>query len=96
MTITIEDVKAWRINHWVDNRDTQEIEQVEIALEVYPGEEWGAIAVISGEDGSGLIDYYGEFRCGYRWIHPEIERLAAEAGVQLEWIDPGTVGVYAD
>jgi hypothetical protein len=52
--------------------------------------------MIEGGD-STYADYYGEFRGGYPWIHPELEKWAEERNLDLEWHDPGTlsVGVWA-
>jgi hypothetical protein len=41
-----------------------------------------------------IADYYGEFRGGYPWINEKIEKRANELGLQLEWENPGSVGVY--
>ncbi len=49
---------------------------------------------ISAEHGDGLADYYGEFRGGYPWIHPELEAWAERHGCFIEWQDPGTLKVY--
>lgn len=37
------------------------------------------------------LDYYGEFRGGYPWIHPELESWAAKNGFFWEWENPGTI-----
>lgn len=44
---------------------------------------------VSAEDGGHFADYYGEFRGGYSWIHPSLERLAQEADGFWEWENPG-------
>jgi hypothetical protein len=44
--------------------------------------------------GCPVVDYYGEFRGGYSWIHEVIEAEAAKRGLTLEWENPGCVGVY--
>jgi hypothetical protein len=68
----------------------------------HPGEETQYI--ISGESSAfypdnkemslPVIDYYGEYRGGYPWIHPEIEKMAKEWKLRLEWNNPACVGVY--
>lgn len=46
---------------------------------------------ISGEDGNGFVDYYGEFRGGYPYIHPELENWARELGMYWEWDNPASI-----
>src|ERR1700688_5065835 len=36
-----------------------------------------------------VIDYYGEYRGGYPWIHPMIVEKAKKMGLLLEWHDAG-------
>lgn len=50
--------------------------------------------ILSAEEGDGLLDYYGEFRGGYPYIHPAIEAKAKELGGHLEWINAGAVGFF--
>lgn len=47
--------------------------------------------ILSAEEGDGLLDYYGEFRGGYPYIHPKIEEWAKTNGFFLEWENPGCV-----
>ena len=49
---------------------------------------------ISAEDGKGLADYYGEGVGGYPWIHRDLETLAEELDVLIEWQDPGTLSIH--
>ena len=52
------------------------------------------VLAISGEEGDGLIDYYGEF-CGERmYVHPKIEQTIREHGFYYEWDNPGSISVY--
>ena len=37
--------------------------------------------MISGENGDGLVDYYGEFRGGDPYIHEDLEKWAEENDV---------------
>lgn len=46
---------------------------------------------VSGEHGDGFIDFYGEFRGGYPWIHPELEKFAKEHKGYWEWENPGSI-----
>ena len=49
---------------------------------------------IDGDDGKGLIDYYGEYRGGYPYIHPALEAWAEKNGGHWEWNDPGSISFY--
>lgn len=49
---------------------------------------------VSGEDGRGLIDYYGEYRGGYPYINPKLEAFAKEHGMHWEWDDPGSISLW--
>jgi hypothetical protein len=49
---------------------------------------------VSAEDGKPFADYYGEFRGGYPWIHPELEAVAKKFGLYWEWQNPGAIAVY--
>ena len=53
---------------------------------LYP--EWGF--------GSGIpaADYYGEFRGGYPWIHPDLEEAVKKYGYSIEWQSPGEIKAY--
>lgn len=46
---------------------------------------------VSAEDGKGFADYYGEFRGGYPWIHPNLERAAKNLKGYWEWQNPGCI-----
>jgi len=50
--------------------------------------------MLSAEEGDGLLDYYGEFRGGYPYIHPKLEEWAAERGGAFEWDNPGSVTLF--
>ncbi len=49
---------------------------------------------LSAEEGDGLLDYYGESRGGYPYIHPELEEWAASEGCFFEWVNPGIVTMH--
>lgn len=51
-----------------------------------------ACLMIEGGD-STYADYYGEFRGGYPWIHPALEKWAEERDLTVDWYDPGTLFV---
>lgn len=40
-----------------------------------------------------FADYYGEFRGGYPWINPALEKALEEIGCFLEWMNPGALVV---
>jgi hypothetical protein len=50
--------------------------------------------VLSGEEGDGLCDYWGEFNGGDPFIHPELEKWAADAGAYWEWENAGCAILY--
>lgn len=47
--------------------------------------------IVSAEDGNGWADYYGEFRGGFPWIHPDLEKFAQDRGMFWEWENPGAI-----
>ena len=47
--------------------------------------------------GSGfIIDYYGEYRGGYPWVDPELEKMLVDAGWGYEWEHPGAIVIFKD
>lgn len=46
------------------------------------------------DKGTPAADYYGEFRGGYPWIHPDLEKAVKNYGYFIEWYDPGTLRAY--
>lgn len=46
---------------------------------------------VSGEDGKGLVDYYGEYRGGYPYINSKLEEWAGSNGCYWEWQNPGCI-----
>ena len=46
---------------------------------------------VSAENGDGFADYYGEFRGGTPFIHPDLEKWAADHGGYWEWENPGCI-----
>lgn len=46
---------------------------------------------VSGEEGDGFVDYYGEFRGGCPYINPKLEQWAKERGCYWEWRDAGSI-----
>lgn len=47
--------------------------------------------MICDEHGDGLIDYYGDYRGGYPYVHPVLEQWAEDAGGYWEWEHPGAI-----
>lgn len=39
--------------------------------------------LVSAEDGKSFADFYGEFRGGYPWIHPSLEKWANDMGQEM-------------
>lgn len=73
------------------NKETRDLDEVIVHPTVFIDN--NALHV-SGEDGHGLIDYYGEFHSGYQWIHPRLEAFATLVGGFWEWRDGGCIGLY--
>lgn len=50
---------------------------------------------VSGEEGDGAADYYGEFSgTGYPTIHPRLEEIAEDNDCFWEWMNPGAIALY--
>lgn len=47
--------------------------------------------LISGEYGDGAMDYYGEYRGGEPYIHPELIEWAEKNDGYWEWVHPGAI-----
>jgi hypothetical protein len=47
--------------------------------------------LISGEYGDGVMDYYGEYRDGMPYIHPELVEWAVKHDGYWEWVHPGAI-----
>lgn len=56
--------------------------------------ERGALAMVSAEHGDGAADYYGEFRGGYPYIDPALEKFAEKHDAYWEWVNPGLIALY--
>lgn len=65
---------------------------IENAVSASVFERDGAIC-ISGEDGLGLVDYYGEFRGGYPHVDEKLLAFAKARGLYWEWNDPGSIAL---
>lgn len=51
---------------------------------------------VSGEEGDGFIDYYGEFRGGDLYIHPALVAWAEQHGGYWEWENAGCIFFVED
>ena len=49
---------------------------------------------VSAEYGDDAADYYGEYRGGYPWINPKLERLAEQKKAYWEWENPGSLTLF--
>lgn len=78
------------------NKETKDFEDCFVHPTVMINVDCGAIATVIAEDGKGLVDYYGEFRGGYPYIHPALETFAASHNCAWEWVNPGSIGLYHD
>lgn len=56
----------------------------------------GDVSMLDGETwtDSFVIDYYGEYRGGYSWIDPRLEKYLKGQGLFCEWENPACVIVY--
>lgn len=55
---------------------------------------YGAIICVSAEHNDLAADYYGEFRGGYPWINPQLEKFAEKNDCYWEWLNPGAIALY--
>lgn len=46
---------------------------------------------VTSEDGHSFIDYYGEYRGGYPYIAPALEKWAKDNGGYWEWQNPSAI-----
>jgi hypothetical protein len=60
----------------------------------FNGSDYRALICVSAEYGDGAADYYGEFRGGYPWINPKLEKIATDNGCYWEWLNPGAIALY--
>lgn len=44
--------------------------------------------------GHDTFDYYGEYRGGYPWVNPILEKIANEKNLYWEWQDPSCIILY--
>ena len=78
------------------NKETRELETVNKTIPASSIIERDGRIFLSGEDGLGLVDYYGEYRDGYPYINPDIEKAATKAGGYWEWENPGAIVFVLD
>lgn len=50
--------------------------------------------IVSAEDGSIHIDYYGEFQEGTPYVSDKVQSLIGKPGQNWEWASPGSLIVY--
>ncbi len=110
--ITIEDLKASldalvvvesygrvkRDEHGVEMTDDDgEIlwDPIELRPDVLLGKD-GRSLIVHNDNGAHFIDYYGEFRGGYPWVHETLEAWAKEHGTYWEWRDTGSIVCYPE
>jgi hypothetical protein len=70
------------------DRATEQLVTVQKRLTVFARPDG---VLVSGEDGQGFVDYYGEAHGGRPYIHPAITQLAAKLGGYMEWENPGAI-----
>ena len=66
----------------IDNCDTADM-QVRLGCEY-----------LGGDAPEAPGDYYGEFRGGYPWIDPKLEKLANDNGYYWEWENAAVISLY--
>lgn len=77
------------------NKETLEFDEVPIECPVFRSPDGDGICVSGEHENSYLfLDYYGEHRGGYAWIHPELIYLARKADGYWEWMNPGCIKFY--
>jgi hypothetical protein len=69
--------------------DYESLVATPIASEVSTNED--GMIVVSAESDLYLADYYGEFRGGYPWIHPNLEAFAKSKNMFWDWVNPGQI-----
>ncbi len=89
-TFTANDLPAIKTFDW----DSAIGDLIEVAKQPRAFVNDEGVLVVSGEDGSGFVDYYGEFRGGCPYIAPELETWAADNGMMWEWQHPGAIALY--
>lgn len=52
------------------------------------------VVYVSAEHGDDAADFYGEFRGGYPWINPKLEKVAEQNHCYWEWINGGVIGLF--
>lgn len=46
---------------------------------------------VSAETEVDVADYYGEYRGGYPWVNPKLEKFAEKHDCHWEWDNPGSI-----
>ena len=87
----IEKLKLIEIPGFKWNDTTRDLDEVKVKPTVIPRER---TVSVSAEDGKGFADFFGEFRGGYPWIHPDLEAFAKEHKCHWEWDDPGSISIW--
>ena len=41
-----------------------------------------------------VIDYYGEFRGGYPWVNPKLEKYLDDNNLYYEWDNPAVIAIF--
>lgn len=85
--VVVDEVGRW-------NRETKEHEAVDRNPHVFTWKDDAGTVRLSGEDGGFFCDYYGEYRGGYSWVHPQVEAVAAKHKMFIEWYDPSHIAFY--
>ena len=56
--------------------------------------EWAKLGDWLDKDATLAADYLGEYRGGYPWIHPDLEKAVKSIGYEIEWVCAGGLVAY--
>ena len=71
--------------------ETEEFFDKEANLPVWITDDKELIVSAESENSQLFVDYYGEFRGGYPFIHEKLEEIAEEFDGYWEWKNPGSI-----
>lgn len=71
----------------------QIIEKVK-ATGAFTFQKGSAIISVSGDHDDNMIDYYGDYRGGYSWINPILEKVAKDCNCYWEWDNPSSISLW--
>jgi len=84
-------VQSVEIEDFTWNERTKTHEFIDVKIGKLARIDEDGFVCVSAEDDLSTADYYGEFRGGYPWIHPKLEKLADDLGMYWDWKNPGEI-----